>query len=177
MRLDFGPLLLGLKNSELIQILQIIEHWSRGNIDDRNIKAAGLTGSAVLKNKSVPMVKLAWHEIPIPLFKVLPAASATNAVDGGYFYYDPNRFPGGSWYLEALLKATSPATATVKLMSGTLELGSVSTTNTDWALVRGTSPISMPLSAGALTCKLLSSDAAITVYSLGASLVFVPASS
>lgn len=175
MRLDFGPLLMGIKNSELIQMLQAIEHWSLGNVDDRNIKEESLTGSYVLKDHSVPLVKLTWLEIPIPLFKVLPAASAAAAVDGGYFYYDPVRFPGGSWYLEALLKATSPATATVKLMSGTLELASVSTANTSWTLVRGQTAVSMPTSAGALTCKLLSSDGTTTVYALGASLIFVPA--
>lgn len=174
MRLDFGPLLLGLKSEELIRILQNIEFWSLGNVDDTNVKAGGLTGSRVLKDWSVNLKKLAWREIPIPLCKAIPAAGTATSADGGYFYYDPLRFPGGSWYLEALLKSNGTATATFTLKNGAVSVASVSTTSADWTLVRSTDPIQMPSDASTLTGALSSSDSTVTVYLLGASLIFVP---
>ncbi|MGQ9697175.1 MAG: hypothetical protein ACUVRO_04190 [Armatimonadota bacterium] len=174
MRLDFGPLLLSLKSPELIQILQQVEHWSFNNVDDLNIRQGGITGSLALKDWSVPLKKLAWREVPVPLCKPIPAVSTTESVDGGYFLYDPNRFPGGSWYLEACLKVTSGGTATFELKRGANAVGSVSTQNTDWTVVRSSAALSMPSSLATLTGTLRSNSTGYTAYCLGASLIFVP---
>lgn len=155
----------------LQQVIQAINY-----IDEVNIPTP-LDGATILKNYSVNLKKLTFSEWAFPLFKMMPAASttSTSGLDGGYFYFDPAKFPanGGKWYLEAVLQVTSGGTATLYLRNGANNVGSVTSTATSWSLVRS-SALTMPTSGAVLTCRLQTSSTSYTAYCIGASLIYVP---
>lgn len=146
------------------------------------IKSGTLSGSALRDNSfpataipdySLPLKKLNWQEYPIALVIPYQPASTTSSLDcGGFFLYDPVKFPDGSWYLEATMKATA-GTATAQLKNKTTVIGSVSTTGTDWTLSRS-SALTMPSSQAALTVTLTSNSTSNTAYLWAARLIYVP---
>lgn len=134
-----------------------------------------LTGAALLKDYSTDLKKLKFLEWPLVTL-VAPAQpiSTTSSVDcGGFFVWDPNKYLGGSWYLEAALQVTSGGTATAQLKSGAQVVGSVSTTATSWTVARS-SKLTMPTSQAALTVTLTSSGTSYTASLWTARLIYVP---
>jgi hypothetical protein len=173
MFLDYGIFANNIRSQDVYQCF-ILAQNAVNDLDNTNIPSGSLTGDA-LQDYSVSLSKLLWEEWPIPLFKVMPAATTTTTLSGGYFYFDPAKFPDGTWYLEAILQITSGGTASLDLMNGANIVISVSTPNTTFALVRS-SPIALPMTPTVLTCNLVSSGTSYTAAALGASLIYVPTS-
>ena len=143
---------------------------------DTLIKTGTLSGSA-LKNDSVAVGKLAWQEWVAHTFVALMmpfSTTDTAGVNGGdYFGWDPTKFPGGKWYLEASMAvANSAATATLTLV-GAADIGSITTTNTTLTRVRS-GALTMPTTAQNLWVKLKTSNASYAAMLAGAKLIFVP---
>ncbi|BCV23301.1 hypothetical protein [Gelria sp. Kuro-4] len=175
------PLFL-LKSPEMIQIIQQLQ-FAVNFLDETNfpnkvnadavLKANSATGSNLLINYSTPLKKLAWQEWPIPLVIPVQPATTTSSLDcGGFFLYDPAKFPGGTWYLEAAMQVTSGGTATIDLKAGVTVVGSVSTTNTTWTVLRSAA-LTMPQSQTALTVTLKSSSSSYTASLWAARLIYV----
>ena len=160
--------------TELINVLQNLA-FSVNVLNEDNFPNAVSGGKILKTDHSTPLSVLTVREIPIALLLPPQPASTTSTLDcGGFFYWDPLRYPGGSWYLEASLKQAGGGTTTLQLKQGTLVVGSVSTTNTDWTLVRSSAPLTMPTTAGALTLTLASSASTVTAYVWTVRLIWVP---
>lgn len=183
--------LMNVKSPDIAQILSEIQwainvmtkdNFPNGLKGDDIILPSSLSGTALKANSlpssvipdySISLKKLNWQEYPIALVIPYQPASTTSSLDcGGFFLYDPVKFPGGSWYLEATMKATA-GTATAQLKNKTTVIGSVSTTGTDWTLSRS-SALTMPSSQAALTVTLTSSSTSSTAYLWSARLIYVP---
>lgn len=172
------------KSPEMVQILQMIQ-WALNVLDENNfpnkvsgdaiIAPGSLTGNS-LADLSVALKKLKFQEWPFTLTTPEQPATTTTSLDcGGFFVYDPAKFPGGSWYFEAALKISDGSySATAQLKHGSTVLGSVSTSATSWTVVRTTSPVTMPSSAAALTVTLVSPVTTVTAYLWAARLIYVP---
>lgn len=167
----------------MMALQQVVSAYN--NLDETNIAtpmtgdnvlaAASLTGSSLLKDYSTALKKLAFREWPLVTL-VAPAQpiSTTSAVDcGGFFVWDPNKFPGGTWYLEAAMQVTAGGTATAQLKNGAQVVGSVSTSGTNWTVARS-SALAMPQSQAALTVTLVSSGSSYTASLWAARLIYVP---
>lgn len=155
----------------LENIIQSINYLDETNFPNT------VNGNNILATQTTDLDKLTFREWPFPLFKSMPtvSASGTTGVTGGYFFWDPVRFPGGSWYLEAVLLTDSGGVATLSLMSGTTTVASVNTSKSDaYQLVRSSAAITMPTSSSVLTCKLTNSSSSYYAYCLGASMIYVP---
>jgi len=158
------------------------------NLDDTNIAVpltgdkvlaqGSLTGDLLLRDYSTSLRKLGFREWPLVTL-VSPAqpisTSSTNpSVDcGGFFVWDPNKYPGGTWYLEAAMQVAAGGTATVQLKNGAQVVGSVSTQATSWTVARST-PLTMPSSQAALTVTLVSSGSNYVASLWVARLIYVP---
>ncbi len=171
-KLDYGFWASRIINPDLYQCLLLIQQ-AVNYIDDGNVRPGGLTGASI-KDASLPLKKFNWLEWPITLFKVMPPVTTTSSVDGGYFLYDPDRFPDGQWYLEAVMQVTSGGTASMNLKVGSTVIATVNVTATSWTLSRSSAIANMPTSPTVLTCTLTSSGTSYTASALGASLIFVP---
>lgn len=171
-KLDYGRWWLNIKSPDLRQCLLKIQQ-ATNYVDDGNVRPGSLTGASI-QDASIPLKKLNWLEWPITLFKAMPAASTTSSVDGGYFLYDPNKFPDGKWYLEAVMQVTSGGTASMNLKIGSTVIATVNVTATSWTLSRSSAIANMPTSQTVLTCTLTSSGTSYTASALGASLIYVP---
>lgn len=144
---------------------------------DTILAAASATGSTILKDASTPLKKLNFLEWTVPL--VLPSqpfttTSTTGADCGGFFVFDPVKFPGGTWYLEAALQTSvASSNATLQLKNGSTVIGSVSSGNTAWTVTRSAA-LTMPTSQAALTVTLVSAASTTTAGMWAARLIYVP---
>ncbi len=171
-----------IKSSEMAQILQQIQ-WALNTLTKDNfpnklnatdILTQGSVTDSLIHDHSVTLKKLNWLEWPIPL--VIPAqpVSTTDSLDcGGFFLYDPAKFPGGNWYLEATMKI-DPAggTATAQLKNDTVVIGSVSIDDNVWTIARSDALV-LPPTQASLTVTLTSSNASYTAYLWSARLIYV----
>lgn len=171
------------KSQEMLQILQQVQ-FALNTLNEDNfpnkvkadsiLQAASATGSSILIDYSTPLKKLNWQEWPIPLVTPVQPATTTSSLDcGGFFLYDPAKFPSGSWVLEAAMQVTSGGTATAQLKNGTTVIGSVSTTSTTWAVTRSAT-LTMPTAQAALTVTLVSSGTSYTASLWAARLIYIP---
>lgn len=176
--------LLWIKSPELYQVLVMIQD-AINKLDETNfpnpvsadsiLAASSLTGSSILKDYSTPLKKLAWREWPIELVLAPQPASTTSSLDcGGFWLYDPTKYPTGTWYFEAAIRISSSSyTATAQLKSGASVLASVSTTNTSYTVVRS-GAVAMPTAQAVLTVTLTSSSTSGTAYIWTARMIYVP---
>ncbi|KJS23150.1 MAG: hypothetical protein VR72_03005 [Clostridiaceae bacterium BRH_c20a] len=125
----------------------------------------------------IAISKLAWKEWSIPL--VLPASlysSVTTAGDGdnlgGYFQWDPSKYPGGTWYLEASIAVQSGGTATCTL-KGASVIVTVTTTDAQLSLKRSEA-LTMPSTAQTVWVTLKTSSGSYAATLGNARLIFVP---
>lgn len=158
--------------TETLNALRQIIH-AIATIDENNFPNQVSGGSLLLPDYSTPLACLQAREWPIPLVLQMQPASTTTSLDcGGFFVYDPVRFPGGTWKLEAAMKVSNSAgKATAQLKHGSTVIGSVATQATDWTVVRGTSLV-MPADQAALTITLTSSSSSYTAYLWSARLIW-----
>ncbi len=176
--------LLWVKSPEMQQILLVLqdalnklseENFPAPLSGDGILAASSLTGSSLLKDASVPLKKLAWLEWPVELVLAPQPASTTSTLDcGGFWVFDPAKYPGGTWYFEAAVRISDAAyVATAQLKSGANVLASVTTQNTSYAVVRSAA-VTMPTAQAALTVSLTSNNTAGTAYLWTARMIYVP---
>lgn len=159
--------------TELMNALRHVS-WAVNVLDETNFPNKVSGGKLLKEDHSVPLSVLNVLEIPIPL--VLPAQpiSTTSFADcGGFFVFSPLRYPGGSWYFEAVIQTDSGGTATAELRDGVTTISSVSTTSDIWTVVRSEA-ITMPVSETTLTVALSSSSASYNARLWGARLIWIP---
>lgn len=171
------------KSPEMRQILQQIQ-LAVNVMDEHNfphklyaediLAEESAVGTNLLVDYSTPLKKLRWREWPIPLVVPIQPATTTSSLDcGGFFLYDPNKFLDGSWCLEVAIKTTAGGTAIAELKdAGVTVIGTVSTSNTDWTVVRG-DPLDMPTIQTPLTVTLRSSSSSYTASLWAARLIYV----
>jgi len=171
------------KSPDMLQILQQVQ-WALNTLDENNfpngvsgdtvIKAGTITGKSIA-DVSVGLKKLMFTEWPFTLTTPSQPITTTSSIDcGGFFVFDPNKFPGGSWYFEAAIQSSSSSyTITAQLKNGTNVLTSVGTSNTTWTVVRTPNAVVMPTSAAALTVTLTSPSTSATASLWAARLVYV----
>ncbi len=185
MLFDF-PQIRNIKSPELVRLLVMFQqagnHLTEENFPDpvsadNILSASSATGSTLLKDGSTSLKKLTFLEWPIPL--VLPSqpftTTSTTGVDcGGFFVFDPVKFPGGTWYLEAALQTSvASSNATLQLKNGVTVIGSVSSGNTAWTVTRSAA-LTMPTSQAALKVTLVSAVSTTTAGMWAARLIYVP---
>lgn len=177
--------LLWVKSTELQQIFLTLQDAVNVLTDDNFpdaltgdtlIKTASLTGNRLI-DTTTPLKKLSWLEWPIPLVALAQPASTTTTLDcGGFWVYDPAKYVagGGKWYFECAIKTTNATyAASVALKYGTTTIGTVTTTATDYTVIRSTA-LTMPVAQQVLTLTLSSADASATAYLWTARMIFVP---
>ncbi len=160
-------------------VQQAVNHLDENNfpnpVDASKILSPGTGTGDLFADHGIPLKKLAPTEWVFPL--VLPGAAVTTTATldvGGFFVFDPAKFTGGTWYLEAAIKTTSTSyTTTLQVKNGATVLGSYATTNTAWTVGRS-SALSMPASLATLTCTLVSSSTSNTASMWAARLIYVP---
>lgn len=161
-------------------VQQAVNHLDENNfpnpLDASKILSPGTGTSDLFADHGIPLKKLAPTEWVFAL--VLPGAAvtttSTTGLDvGGFFVFDPAKFSGGTWYLEAALKTSGAYTTTLQLKNGTTVLGSYATSNTTWTVGRS-SALTMPASLATLTCTLVSSSTSNTASMWAARLIYVP---
>ncbi len=147
--------------------------YAISSIDENNFPNKISGGSVLLPDHSTPLTCLTVREWSIPLVLPPQPVSTTTSLDcGGFFVYDPTKFPGSTWKLEAAMKVSNAAgEATAQLKYGSTLIGSVKTSATDWIVVRGTA-LTMPAEQAALTVTLTSSSLSYTAYLWAARLVW-----
>ncbi|WP_156940201.1 hypothetical protein [Caldanaerobius polysaccharolyticus] len=159
--------------TELVSVLTSMA-FALNVLDENNFPNAVSGGKILKADHSTPVAALNWIEIPFPLVLPPQPASTTSSLDcGGFFVWDPIKFPGGKWYLEAAMKQAGGGTAKVQLKLGGAVIGEVSTQATEWTVVRG-SALSMPTTSGALTVTLVSSATTVTAYAWTVRLIWQP---
>lgn len=165
--------LIWVKSPELQQILLLLQD-GLNKLDEHNFPN-GVSGS-VLKDASTPVKKLSWLEWPIPLVLAPQSASTTGTLDcGGFWVYDPAKYPGGSWYFECALRSSAAGSSvSAQLKNGATVLSTVSTTNANYTVVRSAGAVPMPSSQAVLTVTLVSSSSSVTAYLWTARMIFVP---
>ena len=158
-----------------------IDHLDENNfpnpVDAIKVLSAGTGTGSLFADHSIALKKLAPTEWVFPL--VLPGAAvtttSTTGLDvGGFFVFDPAKFTGGTWYLEAaLMSSVSASNATLQVKNGATVLGSYATGNTTWTVGRSTA-LTMPTSLATLTCTLVSAASTTTASMWAARLIYVP---
>lgn len=175
------PYIAGDNLKETVELLQAelagaLRHiaWAVNVLDESNFPN-GLSGGKVLKeDHSTPLTVLNITELSIPLVLSAQPVSTTSFLScGGFFTYSPLKFPGGVWYLEAALQVTSGGTVTVELVDDAGVVGSVSSTDSSWRVVRSNALV-MPVSDTVLRVVLSSSDPSYTAQLWTARLIWVP---
>lgn len=175
-RQEYTPSLIGLLLLELQNAINTIDESNfpypvSGSI----IKTNTLDGSAI-KTKTISLDKIKLGEWQFPLILSGTAISTTSTTGlniGGYFYFDPSKYPDGDWYFEAsIYSANSSATATA-LLNGGVEIGSVSTSNTGLTLVRS-DKLTMPTTAQNLWVTLKTNNSSYAAYLINARLILIP---
>lgn len=164
MYLDIGPPRQQVTPRWLFDVFNLIQ-TAVNHLDEQNFP------------NGVALKVLTQLEWPHPL--VLPAqvfsTTSTTPVDlGGYFAWDPSKFPDVNVYLEASLAvANSAATATCELVGASV-IGSVTTTSTALARVRS-GRLTMPSTAQNVWVRVYTSNASYAALLAAARLIFVPA--
>jgi len=126
-------------------------------------------------NRSIPIAKLDIGEIHFPL--CLPASnytttSTSGANIGAYFYWNPEAFPSGKWYLEASMAiSNADGTATLTL-KGSIDVKVLTTQLVGMTNIR--EQVTMPETAQNLYLNLKSSSSSYTAALGGARLILVP---
>jgi len=173
---DPGPIPTEVTPSYLQRLLLILAN-AVNNIDKTNIHPKRIAGDDLLKDVSTKLKKLVWTEWPIPL--ILPASVVSTTATGGteygkFFRWDPAKFPGMTWSLEAALAISDAAsTATLELLESAGSIGSVSTQQTALTRVRS-GTLTMPTTAQDLWVRLKTSNGAHTASLGAARLIAVP---
>ena len=156
-----------------------IDHLDENNfpnpVDASKVLSAGTGTEALFPDYALSLKKLAFREWAFPL--VLPGAaiSTTASVDcGGFFVFDPAKYPGGTCYLEAaLMSSVADSAATLQLKNGATVIGSYATGNTAWTVGRSTA-LTMPTAQASLTVTLVSAASTTTASMWAARLIYVP---
>ncbi|GAB7387347.1 hypothetical protein BSNK01_11830 [Bacillaceae bacterium] len=182
--LDLGPPRKEYSPRALFELFNLIEQAI--NYLDVNNFPHGVPGSIIqpgtlpssaIPDNGIPLLKLAWKEIPIPLLLGIEPyyTSSTTPVNlGGYFRWDPTKFPGGDWYFEASLVSTDSAATATCVLKGSQDYSSITTTSTALTYVRSTQAVPMPSQIENLWVTLKTSDATKAVGIASARLIFVP---
>lgn len=193
--LDTGPALKEYAARTLFQIFKRIED-AVNFLDENNfkngisgsvIKAGTLHGNALqdssvdgglkLGDLSTPLKKLKWAEFevfPICAIPVFTTTSITDVNVGPYFAWDPNKFPGGSWYLEASIAVANAAAAAIVTLKGSADVGSVQTSVTSLTRVRSTTALTMPTTAQNIWFAIRTNNASYAASFAGARLIYIP---
>jgi hypothetical protein len=193
--LDTGPALKEYSARMLFQIFKRIED-AINFLDENNFKnkvngsiiAAGtlhgsalqdrtLDGGAKLADLSTPLKKLQWAEFEFFPVAAVPVATTTSTTDvnvGPYFAWDPNKFPGGSWYLEASIAVSDGAGKAIVTLKSEAVIGSVETSQTALTRVRSTAPLAMPATAQNIWFAVRTDNSAYMASFAGAKLIYVP---
>lgn len=143
------------------------------HLDDKNFPN-GLDGS-VIAVRTLPPSALTVREWPIVIASSMTPYSTTSTTDvdiGGYFAWDPGKFPNGSWYLEAAIAATSGGICTV-VLKGAAVVGSVQTSSTALTRVRSEA-LTMPSTAQNLWAAVKTNNTSYAAKVASVSLIFVP---
>lgn len=182
--LDTGPALKEYPARILFQIFKRIED-ALNFLDENNFKN-GISGSVIkvgtlhgnaLGDLSTPLKKLKWAEFeffPVSAIPVFTTTSTTDVNIGPYFAWDPNKFPGGSWYLEASIAIANAAAAAIVTLKGSADIGSVQTSSTALTRVRSTAALTMPSTAQNIWFAIRTNNASYAASFTGARLVYVP---
>lgn len=172
--LDVGPPLKEYTAKSLFNIHQLIMS-AVNHIDRTNFKKP-VTGDDIINNESISMRKLRWREHVIPLVMAAPIYQTTLTTFqniGGYFPWDPVKFPGGIWHLEAdMAIANAAARAEVQITTGTVIM-TLTTAATGITRVRSAA-LAMPASAANLWIQARTNNASHAASVAGAKLIFVP---
>lgn len=193
--LDTGPPLKEYPARILFQIFKRIEE-AINFLDENNfkngisgsiIKAGTLHGNALQDNSvdgslklgdlSTPLKKLKWAEFEIFPVCAIPIFSTTSTTDvnvGPYFAWDPNKFPGGSWYLEASIATADAAAKAIVTLKSSTDIGSVETSSTALTRVRSTAPLAMPATAQNIWFAIRTNNDSYAASFAGARLIYVP---
>lgn len=146
------------------------------NLDKTNFRKR-VKGNDIIDPYSLSINRLAWREFIFPLVMAAPfyqTASTTPQNIGGYFPWDPARFPGpGTWYFEADIAISNTASITTCQLRGTDVLRAVTTQQTGLVRVRS-SAVSMPATTQNLWVQAFSNNASHTATVAGAKLIFEP---
>lgn len=171
--LSVGPPQKEYSAKKTFEIFQLIE-TAVNSINEQNFRRA-LSGS-VLAARSVKMRSLEWRELVIPLVMAAPSFQTNNTTPqsvGGYFPWDPVKYPGGLWYLEAdMAVANAAATARCEL-TGATSLKTITTQETTLTRVRSDFII-MPIEPSNLWVKFSTDNGSHNAILGGAKLIFVP---
>lgn len=158
--------------AELLAVLQALAYSL--NVLDENNFPHKISGKVLKSDHATPIAALDWLEIPFPLLLPPQPASTTSTLDcGGFFVWNPPKYPGGKWYLEAAMRQAGGGTARVQLKLGSSVIGEVSTQATEWTVVRSPA-LQMPTTEGALTITLVSSATNVTAYVWTVRLIWQP---
>lgn len=193
--LDTGPALKEYSAKILFQIFKRIED-AINFLDENNfknqvsgsiIKAGTLHGNALQDNSvdgglklgdvSTPLKKLKWAEFEVFPVAAIPVATTTSTTDinvGPYFAWDPNKFPGGSWYLEASIATANAAAKAIVTLKSSTDIGNVETSQTALTRVRGTAALTMPATAQNIWFAIRTNNASYAASFAGARLIYVP---
>jgi len=193
--LDTGPALKEYSARILFQIFKRIED-AINFLDENNfkngvsgsiIKQGTLHGNALIDNSvdgqtkladfSTNLKKLKWAEFevfPVSAIPVFTTTSTTGVNVGPYFAWDPNKFPGGNWYLEASIATNNASGITTVTLKGSADVGSVQTSQTALTRVRGTTALTMPATAQNLWFAVKTNNSSYTASFAGAHLIYVP---
>jgi len=193
--LDLGPALKEYSARTLFQLFKLIEQ-AVNFMDENNfkngisgsiIKQGTLHGNALIDNSvdggakladfSTTLKKLKWAEFEVFPVCAIPVFSTTSTADvnvGPYFAWDPNKFPGGSWYLEASIAVANSAAAAIVTLRGSSVIGSVQTSSTALTRVRSSTPLVMPATAENIWFTVKTSNASYAAQFAGARLIYVP---
>ena len=171
--LSVGPPQKEYSAKKTFEIFQLIE-TAVNNINEQNFRRK-LNGG-VIASRSMGMGALEWREHIIPLVMAAPSyqtAETTPQNVGGYFGWDPAKFPGGIWCLEADI-AVSNAAATARCeLTGSTTLKTVTTQATSLTRVRS-DLIIMPAAPQNLWIKFSTNNGSHNAILGGAKLVFIP---
>ncbi len=193
--LDTGPALKEYSARVIFQLLKRIED-AVNFLDENNfknqvsgsiIKVGTLHGNALQDNSvdgslklgdlSTPLKKLKWAEFEVFPISAIPVATTTSTTDinvGPYFAWDPNKFPGGSWYLEASIATANAAAKAIVTLKSSTDIGSVETSATALTRVRSTAPLAMPATAQNIWFAIRTNNASYAASFAGARLIYVP---
>lgn len=193
--LDTGPALKEYAARTLFQIFKRIED-AVNFLDETNFKNgisgsiikqgtlhgnalidSSVDGQAKLADFSTNLKKLKWAEFEIFPVCAIPVFTTTSTTDvnvGPYFAWDPNKFPGGSWYLEASIAVANAAAAAIVTLKSAADVGSVQTSATSLTRVRGTAALTMPTTAQNIWFAVRTNNASYAASFAGARLIYVP---
>lgn len=149
----------------------------QGTLHGSTLTDGSVDGAAKLADTSIPLKKLKWAEFEVFPVCAVPVFSTTSTTDvnvGPYFAWDPNKFPGGSWYLEASIAVANTAAAAVVTLKGAADIGSVQTNQTALTRVRSAAALTMPSTAQNIWYAVRTNNASYAANFAGARLIYIP---